>query len=146
MHRELFVAEEAERLHQTSDRSQQTEQRRERDQRIHHDEESAGTFDLDAGGDLQRPLERGVLVIQAVPHHAQNRIARVARQARSFSHVADLDRGKNFLDPLGIAAHPAAEPPEDALEHDGERDDRDDQDRPHDRAALGEIVDQEVSN
>ncbi len=51
----------------------QTEQRRQRDERIHDDEEAAGAFDLDAGGDLERALERSVLVIQTVPEHAQTR-------------------------------------------------------------------------
>ena len=59
LHSELLVAEEAEGLDQTGDRAQQTEQRRERHQRIHDDQEAAGAFDLDAGGDLQRGLERG---------------------------------------------------------------------------------------
>ena len=146
MHGELFVAEEAERLHQTGDRAQQTEQGGESDQRIHHDEEAASPFDLDAGGDLQRSLKRRVLVIQAVPHHAENRIARVARQARSFGHIADLDRGKDFLDPLGVAAHPAAQPPEDTLKHDRQGGERDDKDRPHDRAAFVEIIHEKVSS
>ena len=108
VHRQFFVAEEAERLHQTGDRSQQTEQRRERDQRVHDHEEPAGALDFDTGGDLQRALKRSVLVVQTVPHHAQNRIARIAGETGSFGDIADFDRGEDFLDPLRIAAHPAS--------------------------------------
>jgi hypothetical protein len=56
LHSEFFVAQKAERLDQTGDRAQQTEQRRERHQRIHDHEEASGAFDLDAGGNLQRAL------------------------------------------------------------------------------------------
>src|SRR3954453_6917477 len=58
--RELFVAEEAERTHQTGDRAKKTEQRRQRDQRIHDHEEATSALDLDTCGDLKRALERGV--------------------------------------------------------------------------------------
>ena len=73
--------------------------------------------------------------------------SREPRDKREASVTSpSLDRGENFFDPFRIAAHPAAEPPENALEHDGERDDRNNQDRPHDRAALAEIIDQESSS
>ena len=85
-----------------------------------------------------------MLVVQTVPDHAQNRVSRIAGKPGCFSDVADLDSGENLLDPFRIAAHPAAEPPEDALEDNGQRRQRDNQDRPHDGAALFEIIDEEI--
>jgi hypothetical protein len=93
---------------------------------------------------LQRALKRGVLVIQTVPHHSQHRVARIAGEPGGFRYVADFDGGKNFFNPLGIAAHPTAEPPENALQDDRQRDNRDHQNRPHDRAAGLEVVNEEI--
>src|SRR6478752_6071491 len=85
-----------------------------------------------------------MLVIQSIPHHSQNRVAGTARQAGSLRHVSGLDGGENFLDPFWIAAHPAAPPPENALEHDGDGNNRYNQDRPHDGTALAEVIDEEI--
>ena len=70
LHRQLFVSEKAERTDQPSDRAQQTEQRRESHKRIHDHQESSGAFDLDACGNLQRGLERAVLMVQTIPKHS----------------------------------------------------------------------------
>ena len=75
LHGQLFVAEKTERPNKTGNRAQQTEQRRQSYECVHDDEESTGAFDLDAGSDLQCALQRGVLVIEAIPHHAKDRVA-----------------------------------------------------------------------
>src|SRR5204863_7935083 len=127
-------------------RAQQTEQRRQSYECVHDDEESTGAFDFDAGSDLQCPLQRGVLVIEAVPHHAQNRITRSAGKPRGFSRITVLNRGEHFLDAFRITSEPAATPPKDALDHDCERNDRHDENWPHDRAAFVKLVDQPVAS
>ncbi len=71
-------------------------------------------------------------------------IARAAGQFRCFVDVARFDRGENLLDPLRIAPEPTGPPPEATFDHDRQGDDRDDEDRPHDRAALLEVVDEEI--
>src|SRR5207245_346971 len=146
LHREFFVTEKAERSNQTGDRAQQTEQRRQSYECVHDDEESTRAFDLDAGSDLQCPLQRGVLVIEAVPHHAQNWITRSAGKPRGFSRITVLNRGEHFLDAFRITSEPAATPPKNALDHHRERNDRHDENRPHDRAALVKLVDQPVAS
>jgi hypothetical protein len=75
LHSQLFVPEKTERPNKTSNGAQQTKQRCQSYQGVHDDEESTGAFDLDAGSDLQCALQRGVLVIEAIPHHAKDRVA-----------------------------------------------------------------------
>ena len=74
----------------------------------------------------------------------RRRVARIAGEPGRFRHVSDFDGGEDFLDAFRVAAHPAAEPPEDSLENDRQRDDGNDQDGPHDRAAGLEFRDEEV--
>jgi hypothetical protein len=75
LHSQLFVSEKTERPNKTGNGAQQTKQRCQSYQGVHDDEESASAFDLDAGSDLQCALQRGVLVIEAIPHHAKDRVA-----------------------------------------------------------------------
>ena len=86
-----------------------------------------------------------VLMVETVPNHSQHRIAGTARKPRSLGSVTIFNRGENFLDPFRIAPEPAATPPNASLEHDGERYDRDDQNRPHYRTAFVKLVDQPVT-
>src|SRR5206468_523091 len=60
---QLFVAQESERSDQSRNRSQQTEQRRECDQCVHHGQEPARAFDFDTGRNLQGALQRRVLMV-----------------------------------------------------------------------------------
>jgi hypothetical protein len=75
LHSQLFVSEKTERPNKTSNCAQQTEQRCQGYEGVHNDEESTGAFDLDTGSNLQRALQRRVLVIEAIPHHAKDRVA-----------------------------------------------------------------------
>jgi len=75
LHGQLFVPEKTERPNKTGNGAQQAEQRCQSYEGVHDDEESTGAFDLDAGSDLQCTLQRGVLVIEAIPHHAKDRVA-----------------------------------------------------------------------
>src|SRR5438128_8225523 len=86
-----------------------------------------------------------MLVIETIPHHAQNWIARSAGKPRGLRDIAMLNRGKHFLDPFGITTKPAATPPKNSLDHHSEPDDRYNQNRPHDWTALVEPVDQPVA-
>src|SRR5207245_1326896 len=101
----------------------------------HDDEESTGAFDLDASSDLQCALQRGVLVIEAIPHHAQNWVPRPARKPGGLGGVTVFDCREYFLDPFRIPSEPAATPPKNSLDHHGEPDDRHQQNRPHHRTA-----------
>src|SRR6202049_2433479 len=84
-------------------------------------------------------------MIETVSHHAQDRIARSAGKPGRFGQVAAFNRGEHLLDPFRIAPEPAAAPPKDSLDYEREPDDRHDQDRPHDRAALAEVIDEKVT-
>ena len=84
-------------------------------------------------------------MIEAIPHHAQNGVARTPSKSRSFGRITVFDCGKHFLDAFWITSEPAAGPPKDALDHDCERNDRHDQNRPHNRPALAKLVDQPVA-
>ena len=83
-------------------------------------------------------------MVQSIPHHAQNWIAGIAGKSRRFRDVADFDRGENFFDSFGIAPEPTAAPPEDSLDHNRQGDDGHDENRPHDRSAFAEIIDDEI--
>src|SRR5437867_11846223 len=91
-------------------------------------------------------MQRGVLVIETIPHHAQNWIARSAGKPRGLRDIAMLNRGKHFLDPFGITTKPAATPPKNSLDHHSEPDDRYNQNRPHDWTTLAEFVDQPIAS
>ena len=56
------AADVQKRAHQSRDRAEQTEQRRERDERVHDREKTSGAFEFDAGGQLQRAVQRTVFV------------------------------------------------------------------------------------
>src|SRR5205814_4127239 len=118
---EFLVAQKTEGLDQTGDCAQQTEQRRERHERIHNHQESSGAFDLDARGNLQRGFERAVLMVETIPKHSQYRVAGTARKPRGLGSVTVFNCRENFLDPFRIAAEPAATPPNASLEYNGER-------------------------
>ena len=85
-------------------------------------------------------------MIEAIPHHAQNGVARTPSKSRSFGRITVFDCGKHFLDAFWITSEPAAGPPKDALDHDCERNDRHDENWPHDRAAFVKLVDQPVAS
>src|SRR5438093_13771329 len=87
-----------------------------------------------------------MLMIEAIPHHAQNGVARTPSKSRSFGRITVFDCGEHFLDAFRITSEPAATPPKDALDHDCERNDRHDENGPHDRAALVKLVDQPVAS
>ena len=80
-------------------------------------------------------------MIEAVPHHAQNRITRSAGKPGGLGDIAVFNRSEYFLDPFRIPSKPAASPPKDSLDHNRESNDRYDENRPHDRATLAKIVD-----
>ena len=84
-------------------------------------------------------------MIETIPHHAQNRIAGTAGKPRCLGHIAIFNCGENFLDPFRIPPEPAATPPNASLDHNRERNDRHDQNRPHHRAAFVKLVDQPVA-
>jgi hypothetical protein len=84
-------------------------------------------------------------MVETIPKHSQYGVAGTARKPRSLGSVAIFNCGENFLNPFRIAPEPAATPPNAALEHNGERYDRDDQNRPHYRAAFVELVDQPIT-
>src|SRR5207247_11090685 len=86
-----------------------------------------------------------MLMAQAVPHHAQNRIARIARKPRRFRDIRHFDRGKDFFNSLRVAPEPTAAPPENSFDHDRQSDDRDKENRPHNGTALAKVVDDEVA-
>src|SRR6266480_2037980 len=84
-------------------------------------------------------------MVQPVPHHSQNWIAGIAGKPRRFRDVADFDRRENLFDPLGVASEPTSAPPEDSFDHDRQRDDRYEKDRPHDRTALIKVINDEIA-
>ena len=75
LHSQLFVPEKTERPNKTGNSAQQTEQGSQSYEGVHDDEKSTRALDLNAGSDLQGALQRGVLVIEAIPHHAKDRVA-----------------------------------------------------------------------
>src|SRR5947207_5328638 len=86
-----------------------------------------------------------MLVIEAVPNHAQTRVARTSGKPGSFSRIAVFNRGEHLVDALRIASEPAATPPKNSLDHDRKRDDRHNQNRPHNRPTFVKLVDQPVA-
>src|SRR4029077_4857304 len=86
-----------------------------------------------------------VLMVETVPKHSQHRVAGTARKSRGLGSVTIFNCGENFLNPFRAPPEPAATPPNASLEHNGERYDRDDQNRPHYRTAFVKLVDQTVT-
>src|SRR5438067_6676532 len=86
-----------------------------------------------------------MLVIEAVPNHAQNRVARTSGKPGSFSRIAVFNRGEHLVDASRIASEPAATPPKNSLDDDRKRDDRHNQNRPHNRPTLVKLVHQPVA-
>jgi hypothetical protein len=84
-------------------------------------------------------------MVETIPKHSQHRIAGTARKSRRLGRVTIFDRGKHLLDPFRITPEPAATPPNASLEHNRQSYDRDDQNRPHHRAAFVKFVDQPVT-
>ncbi|PYL23926.1 MAG: hypothetical protein DMF37_08660 [Verrucomicrobia bacterium] len=62
-------------------------------------------------------------MIEAIPHHAQNWIARSARKPGSFGRITIFNRSEHFLDAFRVTTKPATGPPKDSLNHHGEPDD-----------------------
>src|ERR1700677_2934504 len=144
LHGKLGRAQLEEGAHEAGDRAEQTEQRRERHDRVHDHEETTRALDLDTGGNLQSALERGVVMIQAVPDNAEDRVFGSAGQAGGDLDVVLLECGVDFVQLIGVAFPRFRMPPQRAFDDDGECCDGGDQDRIHDPASLDKQFDNKV--
>ena len=75
----------------------------------------------------------------------QDRIERSARKPDASAKSPLSIAVNTFSDPFRIAPEPAAGPPKNSLDDDRESDDRHNQDRPHNRPALAEVIDEKVT-
>jgi len=119
----------------------QAQQWRERDQRVHHREETSGALEFEAGRQLQRPQQGTVPVadmIQAVMDHADDRVFRAFGNFAGSGEVGIFQRGQHLLHFLRIPFAAFAQPPEGAFAHDGDGHKGADEDGQHDGAAFAE--------
>ena len=128
-------------------RAEQAEQRRERDQRVHDGEKTSGALEFDAGGKLQRAQQRTVRVadvVEAVANHADDRVVRAFGNFLRGGDVGIFQRGEQLLHFLRVALAAFAQPPERAFADDGDGHDGAGENRPHDRAAFAEELEDNV--
>ena len=83
-------------------------------------------------------------VAEAVMDHADDRIFRAFGNFRCAGHIGIFQRGEHLLQFLRVAFAAFAQPPERAFADHGHGDNGADENRPHDRAALGEELENNV--
>ena len=77
-------------------------------------------------------------------NHADDRVFRAGGDFRGGGHVGIFQRGEQLLHFLRVALAAFAPPPEGAFADDGDGDEGADENRPHDRAALEEELEDNV--
>ncbi len=87
-------------------RAQETEQRRERDERVHDSEKTSGALEFDAGGKLQCAEQRTVFmadVAEPVTNHPDDGVIRTFGNFLGGGGIAIFQRGEQLLQFLRVA-------------------------------------------
>ena len=144
-HGEFGATDAGETAHDTGDGAEKAEERGEGDDGVHGGEESSGAFDFDASGGLERALEAGVAVGDSGADDAEDGVFGVFAEFECVGGVATFEGGEDGVEEVWVAVAGELEPPPGAFDDDGDGEESDDGDGPHDGATFEEEFDEGVS-